>query len=50
MEDRLKILSEYRFKSALEALTDAGIMYDNGRYRNALDGFDSSNVLQVKPI
>ncbi|MCR5155174.1 MAG: HEPN domain-containing protein [Butyrivibrio sp.] len=37
MEERLKDLSKYRFETSLEDLTDARIMYSNGRYKNALN-------------
>ncbi|MBO6137001.1 MAG: HEPN domain-containing protein [Lachnospiraceae bacterium] len=37
MDSRIKDLSKYRFQTSLESLTDAKIMYDNGRYKNALN-------------
>ncbi|MDO4978335.1 MAG: HEPN domain-containing protein [Eubacteriales bacterium] len=37
MESSVKALSKYRFESSVEALADARIMYDNGRYKNALN-------------
>lgn len=37
MEGRIKELSKYRFHCCLEALEDAGIMYEAGRYKNALN-------------
>ena len=36
MEERIKELSKYRYETSLENLEDARIMYDNGRYKNAL--------------
>lgn len=37
MEGTLEELSRYRFETSLEALNDAKIMYDNERYKNALN-------------
>ena len=37
MEEHVKELSKYRFETSLEALADARIMYDNKRYKNALN-------------
>ncbi len=37
MEERIKELSKYRFETSLEDLEDARIMYENGRYKNALN-------------
>ena len=37
MEANIKDLSDYRFVTGKEALEDAKIMYDNGRYKNALN-------------
>lgn len=37
MEERVRELSKYRFLTSLEALEDAKLMYDNGRYKNALN-------------
>lgn len=37
MEERVKELSKYRLESSFEALDDARIMYENGRYKNALN-------------
>ena len=37
MEDRMKELAKYRFQTSLENITDAKIMFDNGRYKNALN-------------
>lgn len=37
MEGSIKALSKYRFESSREALADARIMFDNGRYKNALN-------------
>ena len=37
MEERIKELSKYRYKTSLEDLEDAHIMYENGRYKNALN-------------
>lgn len=37
MESSVKELSKYRYETSLENLTDARIMYDNGRYKNALN-------------
>ena len=37
MEERIKELSKYRYETSLENLEDARIMYDNGRYKNALN-------------
>ena len=36
MEEHVKELSKYRFETSLEALEDANLMYNNGRYKNAL--------------
>ena len=37
MESRMKELSKYRFETALESLEDAKLMYEHGRYKNALN-------------
>ena len=37
MESSIKALSKYRYESSSEALADAIIMYENGRYKNALN-------------
>ncbi len=37
MEERVKELSRYRFETSLENLEDARLMYENGRYKNALN-------------
>ncbi len=37
MEERIKELSKYRYETSLEDLEDARIMYENGRYKNALN-------------
>ena len=37
MEERVKTLSEYRFETSLEALADAKLMFENSRYKNALN-------------
>lgn len=37
MEERIKELSKYRFETCLENLDDARLMYENGRYKNALN-------------
>lgn len=37
MEGRITELSRYRFQTGHEALLDARLMYDNGRYKNALN-------------
>ena len=37
MESSVEALSKYRYESACEALSDARLMYDNGRYKNALN-------------
>lgn len=37
MEERVRELSKYRFLTSIEALEDAKLMYDNGRYKNALN-------------
>ena len=37
MESSIKELSKYRYECAEEALQDAEIMFDNGRYKNALN-------------
>lgn len=37
MESRVTELSRYRFDCCREALTDAEIMFDAGRYKNALN-------------
>lgn len=36
MESSVKALSKYRFESSQEALADAKLMFENGRYKNAL--------------
>ena len=40
MEERIKELSKYRYETSLEDLEDARIMYENGRYKNALNRAD----------
>lgn len=37
MEGSVTELSRYRFETSLEALADARLMYENGRYKNALN-------------
>ena len=37
MEGSIKELAKYRFEASKDALTDARIMYENGRYKNALN-------------
>ena len=37
MEGSIEELSKYRYEVSLETLTDAEIMLDNGRYKNALN-------------
>lgn len=37
MEGSVKELSKYRFECSVEALEDAKIMFENGRYKNALN-------------
>ena len=37
MEERIKELSKYRFETSLENLQDAKLMYENGRFKNALN-------------
>lgn len=37
MEERIKELSKYRFETCLENLDNARLMYENGRYKNALN-------------
>ena len=37
MEGTLEELSKYRFETSVEALNDAKLMYDNERYKNALN-------------
>lgn len=37
MEGSIKELSKYRYESSTETLLDAQLMYENGRYKNALN-------------
>ena len=37
MAGSMKDLSKYRFETSLENLEDARIMFENGRYKNALN-------------
>ena len=37
MEGGVKELSKYRYENSLVALEDARLMYENGRYKNALN-------------
>ena len=37
MEERVKELSKYGFETSLENLEDAKLMFENGRYKNALN-------------
>ena len=37
MESDLKELSKYRYEISTEALSDAVLMFENGRYKNALN-------------
>ncbi len=37
MEGSIKELSKYRFERSMEDLEDARIMFENGRYKNALN-------------
>ena len=38
MEERVKELSKYGFETSLENLEDAKLMFESGRYKNALNG------------
>lgn len=37
MESSVEALAKYRYEASTEALADAGIMLENGRYKNALN-------------
>ncbi|MCR5388695.1 MAG: HEPN domain-containing protein [Lachnospiraceae bacterium] len=37
MEERVIELSKYRFETAVESIEDARLMFNNGRYKNALN-------------
>lgn len=37
MESRIETLSRYRFDMSIEALEDAKLMYQNGRFKNCLN-------------
>lgn len=37
MEERIRELAKYRFETSIENLEDARLMYENGRYKNALN-------------
>lgn len=37
MAGSLKDLAKYRFECCNEAISDAKLMYENGRYKNALN-------------
>ena len=37
MEGSLKDLSKYRFESSVEALEDAKLLFENGRYKSSLN-------------
>ncbi len=37
MESSVESLSRYRFETGVEALADARLMYENGRYKNTLN-------------
>ena len=37
MEEHVRELSKYRYETSMECLDDAKIMYENGRYKNALN-------------
>ena len=37
MDGSVKELSKYRFETSRESLEDARIMFENGRYKNALN-------------
>lgn len=37
MEGSIEALSKYRYDTAVEALEDARMMFENGRYKNALN-------------
>ena len=37
MEEHVRELSKYRYETSLENIVDARIMYENGRYKNALN-------------
>ena len=37
MEDGLKELSKYRFECSVEAIEDAKLLFENSRYKNALN-------------
>ena len=36
MEGSIKDLSKYRFENSIEALEDAKLLFENGRYKSAL--------------
>lgn len=50
MEDRIKELSKYRYETSLEDLSDAKLMLDNGRYKNALNRGYYSIFHSIKSI
>lgn len=37
MENSINELAKYRYESSTEALIDAKVMFENGRYKNALN-------------
>lgn len=37
MEERIRDLARYRYEASTEAFSDAELMYENGRYKNALN-------------
>lgn len=37
MEGSVEELSKYRFETGIEAINDAKLMYENARYKNALN-------------
>lgn len=50
MESSVEKLSKYRYENSLEALEDAKLMFENGRYKNALNRAYYSIFYAIKAV
>ncbi|HAF25830.1 MAG TPA: antitoxin [Lachnospiraceae bacterium] len=50
MESSVEELSKYRYENSLEALEDAKLMFENGRYKNALNRAYYSIFYAIKAV
>ena len=50
MENSIEELSKYRYDNSVEALEDARLMFENGRYKNALNRAYYSVFYAIKAV